>query len=301
MNVRGFEWTLQRIALFGLALGFGSMGCGSSTTPEPDNRPQKPQVLPSEAFVMLPVVEAPGTHTHTVNLTNGGKDDLVFTSIKVEPAGVLSKGNVYPNSLTALSRGAVSVEVKFAPTQSGVTVAKLIAESNAENFPKLELEIVGPASPKPRPKAPDLRLFETTATAVTVGTEKAAYVRFINVGERSFGVVGYKVTSSNGFTLAKGVADPSATDCTKEVCATRLVEANGTTVKDEIKEIAVGAGAFVVVTVTYAGTGGANDTGTCQIDYFDYNDTTVTPEAGKNWRIVEPTDIKSVQVNLKGS
>ena len=137
------------IALIAVNCGGG----GPEIDPEPP-LPELPQVFASAPFVVFAVTPAPvdpATESPAVMdvvFVNGGQQDLVFTKIEIQG----DTGNAFtitgtnPADLTAASRGSVIVTIEFDPTTRGIHLARLIADSNAENLPRVGFLMVGPAS-----------------------------------------------------------------------------------------------------------------------------------------------------------
>jgi hypothetical protein len=193
--------------------------------------PVAPQLFASTAFAVFPVTPAGDTSSINVLFTNGGQNDLVFSDLRVEPAGGPFT-MIEPASRTASSLGGVSVTLEYAPSARGMSLATFVVRSNAENFPEADMEIIGPASASPRPEAPDLLPYEDTAEAVELPNGgRAAFVRYINVGARSLTVTGYELTGDPEFSFAGGLRMPS-------------VES----------PVVLGSGSFVILQVNYVPT-----------------------------------------------
>lgn len=257
------------LLVIGLSLGLGG-GCA----PEEEYvnpLPQKPQIQVSSGFVVFDVVASGGSARRDVVFLNGGQDDLVFTDISLaDNEGAFRIEQISPADMIASSQGAVNVTVSFGPNIRGVSQARLVTASNAENLPALELELVGPAGSRPLADGPDLLLFETTARVIEdVGQ---AFVRFVNVGERSLAIGGYTIVQSGEqFSFPQSTATPTVDDA-----------------------IPLGPGDWIIVSVNYDGTSTGDDTATFTITSYDYRD--VTYEGTQ--RVVPPNALVDTDVIL---
>lgn len=134
---------MKRPSLLASALALAMLaGCGANGT----DLPQKPQIEPdiTELGFEAPLyrvcvgMEQP----QTVQLRNGGTEDLVISKIEITGthAGLFSFGLDVPQlPMTVASETAFPVTVFYAPTARGNHSAKLRITSNAENHPVLDI------------------------------------------------------------------------------------------------------------------------------------------------------------------
>ncbi len=275
----------------GLMLVF-TTGCEEEPIDTIEPLPVKPQVQASAAFVTFGVVAASGSAKKDVIFLNGGQDDLVFTNIEiVGNPGTFDIDRIEPADMTAGSRQAVTATIIFEPNQRGVSMAQLVATSNAENSPVLELEIVGPAQAQFFPGGPDLLLFEDTAVVVedvplvvteeidgeevqTIVDTDIAFVRFINVGDESVAIGGYAIDPTDGrYGFAVGMSEP-----TIDV------------------PVPLAPGTFAVVSVLYDAALTGDSVATFTITSYDYADVTY-PEPDFV-RTVPPNALVTTDVTL---
>jgi hypothetical protein len=134
---------MKRPSLLASALALAMLaGCGTNGT----DLPQKPQIEPDVTELGF---EAPlyrvcvgMSQPQTVQLHDGGREDLVISKIEITGthAGLFSFWPDVPLlPMTVASENAVPVTVFYAPTVRGSHSAKLRITSNAENHPVLEI------------------------------------------------------------------------------------------------------------------------------------------------------------------
>ncbi len=234
-----------------LAVALTVVGCGDEDggAPPITPLPDAPHVFPSADFAAFNVTTANTMSTINILFTNGGQQDLTFSELRVEPAGGPFT-LIEPASRTAPSREAVIVQLQFSPTARGMALGTLVAASNAVNFPQIDMPIIGPGCASPRPDAPDLLPYEDVAVVDAV--RGAAFVRFINVGERSLTVTSVSIIDDGGgaFAFASGVFEPSVDD-----------------------PLVLGPGQFVWSTVLYNPPASGTHTGTVRIVSDDPDST----------------------------
>jgi hypothetical protein len=195
--------------IFALTTALAAVACGDDTEPTPlPALPEQPQVLPNTAFGVFPVLEPGDSDTITIQFNNGGQQDLVFTSITLEQPGD-DMTLTLPALLTAVSRESVAVTIEHAPSARGAYIARLVGQSNAQNFPTIEVEIVGTGSATPRPLAADVLVYEDPTPVIA--EFGIAFMRFRNVGRNTLTVTSFGIENDTGeaFELAAGVNVPT--------------------------------------------------------------------------------------------
>jgi hypothetical protein len=246
---------MRLAALLGVVLVFASCGDDDSGGGSEPPLPKKPQILPNPdtGFLMFALTEAndPQGTDFPLVLGNGGQGDLEITSATIQDpgSGGASAFSLDPlSSTTVKSRQAVSLPVHFNPGARGVYIATLVVESNAENTPTLEVQLIGPAATtlvQANPK-PDIESFEAVAEATLFegASEGIAFVRYVNLGPGLLHVVDYAITddTDNAFSLQSGVAAPSA-ECAS-ACPVTAIPAG-------CNPILLGPGDFVILPVDY--------------------------------------------------
>jgi hypothetical protein len=151
---------MKSLPLLASALALAMLaGCPSGT-----DLPQKPQIEPDVTelnfgapfYGVCVGAEQPGT----VQLRNGGKEDLVISKVEITGtnAGLFSlyspKPDVPQFPMTVTSETSGFVTLIYAPTARGKHSARLEITSNAENQPKLTI----PMSPIAADKTDDADL-----------------------------------------------------------------------------------------------------------------------------------------------
>lgn len=242
---------------------------GGDDLPDVAPLPARPQLLPDpnsqDGVVLFRLTTAGQTTVENVVFVNGGRETLHIDRIGVagDAGGVFSVGDVVPDSREIESRGALSVAVAFAPTERGVTRATMVIESNAENFPMLELELLGPGAANP-PDQPDIAAVEETVTLPAGQTRVAAF--FLNIGQPVLEVSRYNIAEggSGAFALAAGTANPSAACGAAAECFAGLTCTEGT-----CSPVRVPGGSPVAVLLNYTGTGGGSHQDTLRVESND--------------------------------
>jgi hypothetical protein len=144
-------------------------GCGGDSV----NLPDKPQIQPDKVQLNFGAdfgnaVYVDTTVFDTVNLQNKGKGDLVISKVELSGADAanfaITGDPTCPStdptcttaahaSATVLSTKSAFVQVAFAPTKPGKSLATLTITSNAENTPSLAIAIGNPADTSLQPTA----------------------------------------------------------------------------------------------------------------------------------------------------
>ncbi len=173
-----------------------------------------PDVNVAAGWLTFDVVAEGAQGSRTFYLKNGGRQDLVFSSITVDNdggAGPFSLGDVTPSSHTVSSLESLAVEVSFAPSARGVSLGWLHLQSNAYNLPDAALRLVGPAASSPPPVGPDLVLVDPAPTVTLQAGEESGqlFVGFYNVGSGSLEIQSVTLENDTAgvFSIASG-ADP---------------------------------------------------------------------------------------------
>lgn len=188
--------------------------CGAEEDPiDHYNPPAEPSIFLPENFVVFDVSYEGETTSRNINGSNGGTQDLIFSSITLsDETGDFSL--TLPASMTVGGLDSFAIPVDFAAPGRGVSVAEVAISSNATNFPEATVVLVGPvaenigtAGNPESPQGPDLVYFEESTTVIAELGQ--AYVRFFNLGQRSLIITDISI-EGDGFAFAEGVSIPTA-------------------------------------------------------------------------------------------
>ena len=113
------------------------------------------------------------------------------------------------------SRNAIGIPITFTSPGRGVFLASLVFDSNAENIPTYELEVVGPGAAYDydiSPIEPDIEFFEDPVMVEPTAAfaQPAAFARFYNLGGRTLTVTDYELSDATNFKFLDGTAEPGA-------------------------------------------------------------------------------------------
>lgn len=236
----------------------GIVACGEQQElPTGPELPEAPQILPGinvqGGTVVFDLTTTSETTELAILLVNGGREDLTVSALSIagRDADAFTLGDVPDADRTVASEDGLSVPVRFAPSASGVQLATLNVESNAENFANLELQLVGLSPGASVPDAPVLAPFETTVTVEgSTSAPTEVFVRYANIGGGALNVSDYELTGSqaDAFEFATGLAQPGV-DCeSNEACGAGLT----CTAEDVCSPVFVPPGSTVVLTLLYA-------------------------------------------------
>lgn len=211
-----------------LVLAAFALACGDDTpTDTAEPLPKAPQIFFSSAFLVFPRTIEGQTSKGQLVFNNGGKDDLVISQIRATGSGATSFTPDKTGPVTIESREAAAVEVSFKPTGRGMRVAQLEVTSNAENFPTLALELVGPgisAADEQGAAVPDLAAFESPVAIKASGDSGIGFVRLYNLGRDSAIITGYDIVDDAGslFAFPTGTVKPGVACGVANPCAEGL-------------------------------------------------------------------------------
>jgi hypothetical protein len=161
---------------------------------------------------------------------NGGCKplELDLDSVRLEGADAaeFELGPVFPEDGSALARRAVGIPITFTSPGRGVYLSTLVFESNAENIPLYELDLIGPAADGRIPDEADIEFFEdpveVAPSAALLDADgnaiDVAIIRFYNLGGRSLRVSNYNLVDDSNFAFLDGTAEPSAACTYSKVC-----------------------------------------------------------------------------------
>lgn len=234
------------------ALAFFS-ACGDDEKPPVLNLPQKPQVFPSAAAVIFEQTAQALSAQDGIALNNGGRDNLVITNIEIinATAPVFQLGNVPTADRTVKSTAALFIPVTFNSPGRGVYLATLVIDSNAENFPHLEVEIIAPGTANPVPNSPDIVLFESNVDVIAE-LGNVAFVRFYNLGSPTsvLHINGYNLNNNtaSAFAFPNGTPTPGAACVSTDLSACPGV---GNCTNNVCDPVSLVGGSFIVLSVNY--------------------------------------------------
>ncbi|MEE8410547.1 MAG: hypothetical protein V3T05_13170 [Myxococcota bacterium] len=298
-----------RLVAIGVSLTLGAaVGCGDDDPKFPaDTLPQRPQIRLNAQAGVVAFGLTVDTETDVIDIVfnNGGKDDLVIekeSDIRVvgRDAAAFVLQTVMPaiddESRTRIvaSREALTVRLAFTPNGRNVYLGTLIVESNAENFPSIEIELVGPGAGARVADAADIFVFETTSVlSMQAGVDvPVGLVRFFNLGgsgpdasTATLVIDAYTLSDSTNFAFLSGTAVAGAVCDVAGVCVPDTtagqtqgccggLECDGTC--DAVRVV---SGQFVVFGVRLtdaAPSGGADTTVTIESNDPDEPQVTIT-------------------------
>lgn len=190
------------------------VACGDDEGPDgPEPLPAKPQLVTNGVIFAFPVTEANDTSRLVISLNNRGQEDLTVSDVALSgaDAGAFSIVGVAPEGPIE-SRRAATLTLEFSPDGRGVLQAQATLTSNAENFPTLPLEIIGPGVEEGANQGvglPDIEAIDDPVRP-TEGDAGQAIVRFYNLGRDSLIITRYGIGDTTLFDFAANVAIPGA-------------------------------------------------------------------------------------------
>lgn len=243
-----------------------ALACGEDSPPDNgEPLPKAPQIFFSSAFLVFPRTLENQTSKGQLVFNNGGKDDLVISQIRVIGAGAAAFTPDNAGPLTIESRDAAAVEVSFKPTGRGMRIAQLELTSNAENFPSLQLELVGPgisAADEQGAAVPDLAPFESPVAIKASGDSGIGFVRLYNLGRDSAIITGYDIVDDAGglFSFPAGTVKPGVACGVSNPCEEGLF---CSAAAGSVCAVSLPSAQSVVLTVVF--TPGAATSGTAKV------------------------------------
>jgi len=215
---------MKRSALLLSLMALTTLGCDDSvegcTLPD-----QNPQLSPNFVAGVMGFELARLQEFNTLDAVfiNGGCQalELDLASVRLEgpDAAEFDLGVVFPEDGRAAARRAVGIPVTFTSPGRGVFLTTLRFDSNAENFPTYELDLIGPGADGRIPEEPDIEFIEDpvevapSAALLDPLTDEplpVAIVRFYNLGGGTLRVSDYTLADETNFTYLTGTAQPSA-------------------------------------------------------------------------------------------
>ncbi|MFC1611841.1 hypothetical protein ACFL6C_12835 [Myxococcota bacterium] len=216
------RWLVSAILLLA-----GAGLCGCDDPPPGCDLDPKPQISPNaeEGVIGFKLTRRADGSKVDATFVNGGcpklEVDVGALSIGGRDPGAFSIGEVYPASGEVSARGALGVPITFTSPGRGVHMATLVVQSNAENFPVYELDLVGPGTEWQIPDTADIEFFEPEVEVEETAflDIPVAFVRFYNLGDRTANITDYRLADTDNFMFLGGTAEPGA-DCTyAAICA----------------------------------------------------------------------------------
>jgi hypothetical protein len=206
-------------------------GCSDDSKPAEtlcSSLPQAPQILPNAQAGVVPfdMLTSGDMQTLDIVFVNGGQDDLAVSDVRVE-GDDFTLLSVTPDTRTVACAEALAVQVRFESPGPGVSLGRLVVESNAGNFSSLEIELVGPTAGSAN--APEIAAFETEVNVEEIPgvTVPAALIRYYNIGAETLVVDSYTVDDPTSFRFLSGTQVPGAACEADGVCEPEAGQAQG--------------------------------------------------------------------------
>lgn len=193
----------------------GLTGCDPSPGPLTSDLPNEPLLQPGTRTVVFALSATDDSDIIDVTFVNGGQRKVELRAIRVEDsAGRFQIESIvpdFPREKLVEPRGALGVRVRFTSAGRGVTLGKLVVESNAGNGGVQEIELVGPGADDPIPSAPDIAAFETQVSVESrPGYDvPVALARYFNLGGQALTVREYRLRDLTQLTILPGTPVPN--------------------------------------------------------------------------------------------
>lgn len=203
----------------------GTAGCPETDPVINEDLIEGPQIFSSgnDGIVVFRLTPSGSTDTQDVVLVNGGRARMEIRKVRIEDPSaanfaIVSAVPTVPSVIHP--REALGVRVSFTSPGRGLHLAQLIVESNADNFPTLSIDLVGPGAANPIPPEPDIERIKHPIE-ISPDTEDgpgSAKVRYINLGGGMLVVSGYTLEDTDNFTILPDVPIPGIACTPEDAC-----------------------------------------------------------------------------------